>query len=231
MNYFSNEFENIFGNDYITDEFSKDYANWIRETFKSEIVKVPVRHEGMTGSGYSNLCHDNVQLLVNTYGGSSIGGFIAVNDKKIRNENTIELIYHSIWMTPENKIVDVTANNFTEDSQINFLPVEIEDSLGIQFDDIILEKRGVLVQINRNPAATNNFAKGNEFKLIQLGDDPANIYALIPFVDFQIDFICDKFNDEDKNIFLERALKKGGFRNQSSATGKTFKEILSKRKS
>jgi len=231
MNYFSNEFKNIFGNDYITDEVSKDYANWIRETFKSEIVKVPVRHEGMTGSGYSNRCHHNVQLLVNTYGGSRIGGFIVVNNIKIRNENVIELLYHSIWMTPENKIVDVTANNFTEDSQINFLPVVIEDILGIQFDDIILEKRGVLTQINKIPAATNNFAKRNDFKLIQLGDDPENIYALIPFVDFQLDFIFDKFTDDDKKFILERALKEGGFRNQSSATGKTFKEILSKRKS
>jgi hypothetical protein len=66
-------------------------------------VKVPIRKRGMTSSGKELCCHRNVNTLTDVYGGKRMIGY------SVRNtDGKVELSSHSVWITPENKLVDVT---------------------------------------------------------------------------------------------------------------------------
>jgi hypothetical protein len=232
--YFTVNFAEVFGTDYLTATHSLHYGDWLRKTFKSEIIEVEVRHDGMTGSGYQSLCHDNVVALVMTYGGARVGGFVVNDDIHIiKGEKCLRLVYHSVWLTPENKLVDVTANNFTTESSVNFLPVVIDTVTSVEFDDIYLETRGVLTSVQRDPHQTSDFAKRHDYKLIEFSNsnDSEEIYdvlALIPYSDFKLEMISDDLSSaKDRNRIINKVFDSGGFRNPSSATGKKFDEIVS----
>ena len=92
---------------------------------KSRMVKV--RRNCLTGSGKSNMCHHNVTSLVSVYRGHRVVGFIPTPE--VRN-NTRGWTFHghSVWLTPEGKMVDVTAHNFTSEDQQWFIPFLIDDA-------------------------------------------------------------------------------------------------------
>jgi hypothetical protein len=233
--YFTEDFERIFGLNYLTETHSLGFGDWLRKTFCSEIVKVGVRHEGMTGSGLQSRCHDNVDALVNIYGGSRVGGFLIDDDNEIRSERLLRLVYHSVWLTPENRLVDVTANNFTDESHVIFLPVVIDKLTSVQFDDMYLERRGVMASIERDPKQTSDFAKAQNYKTIGFHDprhpeEILEVLALIPFSEFRLDMVSyDLMPIEGEEEMKKHVFDYAGFRNPSSATGRHFDEIVSLR--
>lgn len=233
--YFTSDFERIFGRHYLTETHSLGYGDWLGKVFRSEIIQVEVRHKGMTGSGYQSECHDNVCALVQVYGGHRVGGFIVSDDTHIGDERCLELVYHSIWLTPEGQLVDVTANNFTDESHVNFMPVVVDELVSVQFDDVYIQSRGVLASIQRDDKQSSDFAKKHHFKTIGLSDplDAANILkvlALIPFEKFELSMISDDLSSQETQIALrEEVFELGGFRDPSSATGRKFDEIVSLR--
>ena len=96
----------------------------------TEVVDVPIRKKGMTGSGLSRECHSNARLLTKTYGGKVVLGFAATTNGTtltLPNEipvcdESIFFLHHSVWETPEGEMVDVTWN----DRSVNrfwFLPL------------------------------------------------------------------------------------------------------------
>jgi hypothetical protein len=80
---------------------------------------VAIRKVGMTGSGKKYDCHSNVSKLVALYGGSDIRGYEVKYDEEYK---TFCFNPHSIWKTPEGKLVDVTLN-WMEDDYVYFIPV------------------------------------------------------------------------------------------------------------
>jgi len=84
-----------------------------------KVQSVPIRKRGMTGSGRKEDCHSNVSKLVHTYGGYDVRGYYVVY-----NEPTKTFCFnpHSVWKTPEGKLVDVTLN-WIDDDYISFIPV------------------------------------------------------------------------------------------------------------
>jgi hypothetical protein len=52
----------------------------------------------------------NVEALVNRYGGSRVQGYL-IKTTKTAKGNAIAFTSHSVWRTPENKLVDVTDNS------------------------------------------------------------------------------------------------------------------------
>jgi hypothetical protein len=57
----------------------------------------------LTGSGINHDCHWNVIKLVKRYGGKRVTGFLVQEDL-----GGVIFNSHSVWLTPENKLVDVT---------------------------------------------------------------------------------------------------------------------------
>ena len=88
----------------------------------SHAIEVPVRKRGMTSSGYPNQCHSNTSLLVKKFGGCVVTGFL-----RIMSNGYLMLLCHSVWKTPEGKMVDVTLGRSKLD-KICFLPVAEYDS-------------------------------------------------------------------------------------------------------
>ena len=102
---------------------------------KSRDVKV--RRNCLTGSGKSNMCHHNVTSLVSVYRGHRVVGFMPTPD--VRNKTRgWSFICHSVWLTPEGKMVDVTAHNFTDEDEQRFIPFLIDDAYRIHVKNLFV---------------------------------------------------------------------------------------------
>jgi len=84
----------------------------------TQVMDVPRRKRGMTSSGKENECHSNVRLLTRNYGGSCILGFTVIP----WSHTGIGFLSHSVWETPEGRVVDVT-NTGNERDTTTFLPI------------------------------------------------------------------------------------------------------------
>lgn len=74
-----------------------------------KVVKVKIRKKGFSSRLPEGNCHSNVMYMVSKYGGRQVTGY-AIHDETIvgmrgRQES---IHHHSIWETPEGKLVDVT---------------------------------------------------------------------------------------------------------------------------
>jgi hypothetical protein len=72
-----------------------------------KIVEVPIRKKGFTGRMPSGNCHSNVNYLINTIGGRRVTGY-HIRKPKLPNKDGYCLFHHSVWESPEGKLVDVT---------------------------------------------------------------------------------------------------------------------------
>lgn len=91
--------------------FDEHFIKWLKKIGIKEVIKLNNRKRGLTSSGRVNDCHINVFQLVSTFGGRHKHGFL------IRGHRDINcgLIYHSAWLTPEKKLVNVTMFEHEED--------------------------------------------------------------------------------------------------------------------
>ena len=67
------------------------------------LIKVPQRKRGMTSSGQEYCCHRNVNTLIQVHGGKRMLGYSVKY-----NKYEVHIFSHSVWITPENELVDVT---------------------------------------------------------------------------------------------------------------------------
>ena len=106
---------NNLGKDKLFRKFSKEYEKHkfsierFLKIFDTKIYQVPRRKEGITSSkSYGEaMCHNNSQLL----------SHIIDNSKYVRGymisfrDNKVWLISHSVWLSPEKKMIEVTDYN------------------------------------------------------------------------------------------------------------------------
>ncbi len=111
-------------------EMTNDLPDWNRIKFfikgmgMKKVQQVPIRKVGLTGSGRLLDCHTNVSKLVYAYGGSDVRGY-EVNIHRLDGEDVgISLNPHSVWKTPEGKLVDVSLNaQGKKEDYLYFIPV------------------------------------------------------------------------------------------------------------
>jgi len=97
-----------------------------------KVQLVPIRKVGMTGSGKEYDCHSNVSKLVSVYGGKRVVGYSLEFNKEY---NEFLFSPHSVWETPEGKLVDVTLN-WKQDDEVMFLPyADIDADNGYYFSN------------------------------------------------------------------------------------------------
>lgn len=123
------------------------------------ILEVPRRKKGMTSSGAYGQCHQNVNKLVNTMGGSALRGYwVCPNHGTLGTDCTIPVedikdiyfVYHSVWINPEGKASDVTLRNFDDPYDPCFIPLHqtSDATMPIWLDIVVKEdwlKEGLLV--------------------------------------------------------------------------------------
>ena len=77
----------------------------------SDCLLVNRRKRGATSKGAYSNCHSNVQDWVDKIGGARISGWLLARIPKFLNEGVWAWIFHSIWLTPEGKLTDVTMDD------------------------------------------------------------------------------------------------------------------------
>lgn len=172
------------------------------------VIKVPHRTKGMTSSGITGRCHCNVGLLVSTYGGKHIKGYALDY-----SDGILELYWHSVWLTPEGKLVEVTGSNFDFNDFTHFIPCSEEfadPSFVCESDDLRIHEDyklpGMLVEISRK-------------------EDDVTTRELIPFKGLSLAklmYACNVIpqRKEELKQGLAKENQLGGFIEGSLATGR-----------
>ena len=171
------------------------------------VIKVPVRKNGMTGSGFKKECHVNSALLVKKYGGNVLREYLLL----LSENNIFSLFFHSVWVTPEGFAVDVTANNFSNTPDfVYFIPLCLID-----------KNRKVGIDITTHPSIVV-FEK--TFRVSKKGETDAYFESICNFKIEKLmkTYIVEVSDIFQKNEYLNLIKEQGGFRNVSTATGKAF---------
>ena len=122
-----------YGCEVVKEKYLPKFVNsFVSTSGLNRVIKVPQRKRGLTSSGKERNCHPNVQLLVDTYGGKRMVGY-EVSMNKFCDIRFFDILFHSVWMTPENKLVDVTKKDDPSilhgDEIQYFIPVSTDDIL------------------------------------------------------------------------------------------------------
>jgi len=187
---------------------------------------IPVRRNCLSGSGRKNECHSNSYALAKRFGGEAINGYsISVLVKNHKFES-IYFTDHTVWKTPENRLVDVTAHNFSEKSLGLFAPVSslldktfIFPSFHITPDYL---RTGLMVDFGHSKL---NSIVRETLKVKETSVSPSRSMLLIPASRMTPELFTipwDKFTESELADLYETA----NFSLPSTATGKYWNEII-----
>lgn len=215
--------------------------HWLREKHLHNILQVPIRRHCMTGSGIRSQCHHNVLNLVHAYGGSRIGGY-TVSAVTIQGSRYLICYSHSVWLTPEGKLADVTADNYFDNmTHSHFIPCIQDQRWTTELDDFRLkegfieskpaESKITLYILPRDNERARTLATATNSNLCHDSKDfgerasdlivevsPLNASQLLP------GWLCSNVTDTGDEQF-EGDLMDGGFSLPSKWTGKSWDEI------
>lgn len=184
-------------------------------------IDVPVRRVGLTGSGKYNQCHSNVSNLVNRYGGKRMCGYIKNPFQNFLGYT--HFISHSVWVTPEGNLADVTAHHYSKDETFNSIyPVAHDENRKIYLPEFIISNtsnkkeifasyRGLTESVQKRQKLDIHTVNYIDFlKLTFKKLDIKNLAVVLP-----------ELNGERWKEYLEC----GGFAMPSTATGKHWMQI------
>ena len=144
------ETKNTFGCEVSNDYLPKNKMELLGKIGLRNIIKVKRRKRGMTSSMKMNGCHSNVRILVEQFGGKQLVGYVIEKEK---DGIPFHIFYHSVWITPEGKVIDPTSlpEDEIKEDYTYFSPVFIyqDDGFWIEGNDIIfpndLVKKGYYI--------------------------------------------------------------------------------------
>jgi len=210
--------KDLFYCDSAINELPLYFRYWMSKHLKNIPIKVPIRRNCLTGSGVINKCHWNCHALKKVFGGNVLEGYLITN-----NEKYVKLSSHSIWITPEGKAVDVTANNYTSTDKFIYFVKLFERNKSHQNSTIIIlknyKKNGVLVDFC-NENINLKVAENLNYKLIN------NRFVNYPSSQFN----SKLFNSYSCNEnFTNEELRIADFKLPSTASNKTWNQIFNER--
>ena len=191
----------------LTETFSKQYVEWLSSIGIKEVIKLKKRKKGLTSGGTPHNCHINVFQLTSTFGGRHKHGFLVrefpselltkqVHDAQIDETDIDEhddfsdlstkdieryfigsLIYHSAWLTPENKLVCVTGDDYlardtVDDRDFNVLGTSAEyDYFFVLDNEFQEESRYYDATWHRKEIKDSEFYTQDTFKNTMQGEE------------------------------------------------------------
>ena len=87
-------------------------------------------------------CHFNVKGYVEALGGETVNGWLLCRNKQLMNVGIWLWSFHSVWLTDENELLDVTEDkNYKTNAFTTFLPdlsrrVDLEE--GVNYNNIVI---------------------------------------------------------------------------------------------
>lgn len=203
----------------LKDQIPSYAQRWIRKHNLGTTLIVPRRQNCMTASGESKKCHWNVSALTQMYGGYKLRGLSITASQRV-----CFFTCHTVWITPESRIVDVTLDN-RDDDFTPFIPFGISNqrllSSVLLLDDYI--RSGVLVNFRCDDITTRVRDTLNP-PVTTVG---CNEYFVIPASAFARDLFLTHRSDE---ISLDNdAFKVADFSLPSKFTGKYWSQIVEER--
>jgi hypothetical protein len=201
------EIFNDFGSEVSNDFLTKPQMKILRKIGLSKVLKVSKRKKGMTSSGIGGSCHSNVNKLVKRYGGKQLLGYGLMNNVGYNGKRCLQFFWHSVWMTPEGKLIDPTIsmndNNFTYFAPVVFYSNDTEWTHGMDLmfpEDF--ETNGYIMQ-------GDSEHPDDEVRPFIILDWETTIGSM------DLGYIPESINDP-----------KSGFTKPSMITGKTYDETL-----
>ena len=185
----------------------------------------PVRRNCLSGSGKEQECHANCYALSKQFGGEPVNGIsisLFMEDEKPKN---IYLTDHTVWKTPENKLVDVTAHNFSDKNLVIFAPISSLFDKKFAFPSVEVRsdylKRGVLMDFRSLKA---NAIIASMMKVEEIFESPEKSALVIPSSRMESGLFRLIENVCDDDYFAELEMS-ADFSLPSTATGKYWNEI------
>ncbi|MBC8294941.1 MAG: hypothetical protein H8E55_03980 [Pelagibacterales bacterium] len=137
--------------------FSDEVISNLNNIGMKKLLILKRRKKGLTSSGNEASCHNNVELLVASLGGKHKHGYLLegnTDDKKSIDENgkitEFLLVYHSAWLTPEEKLVCVTPREVSTSKRIDLTEDDIyfflfdgEQKQSVLYRDLIFIGRSI----------------------------------------------------------------------------------------
>lgn len=132
----------------------KQHLSALRAVSDGEIYWIERRLRGKTSEGTEGLCHVNVAYWVDKVGGSRVDGWAYVDTKEMVRAGVHIWMWHSVWQTPEGKLVDVTQNkNLEGRDKLTFC---IDKKRNTNIDEGIGYNSIIIVDNEKTLAALNN---------------------------------------------------------------------------
>lgn len=95
----------------------------IKDFIGGECVMVRKAKEREKLTGKSGFCHDNVELVISKFGGTSVGGWLLSRRPEIIENGMYVWSFHSVWMKEDGKLLDVTDDkNYAGRDKSIFVP-------------------------------------------------------------------------------------------------------------
>jgi hypothetical protein len=220
-----------YGCENITSAMPNAYRKLMKQLDVKSILKVPKRRRGLTSSGKPNHCHGNVRMLVDVFGGCEVYGYslCAMNTTSTQ----VAFIPHSVWMTPEGKLVEVINTKDEDDAKY----IWFEKIIGCTVFAPVSKLYGVS-PIGRTDnwsfVVHQNHKECGIFMLTRTGDDFSVEGTMRRFQKGKVVPFTKGFRS--KNLRKKERFRRtywdydwGGFSKPSISTGKTFKEICAER--
>jgi hypothetical protein len=215
----------IYGCDSIDCVLPTNIKFWLQKYKFSNLIAVPIRQNGLTGSGYAQQCHSNVMNLVAIYGGMRLGGFGIDEIIDSEGESYLQFFAHSVWLTPEGNAVDVTARNYSNKEFQMFIPMKTEKLWTQHLVNFCLPrnilKNGIYLNFHSNKETINT---ANELNMSYKELSDGTIYLRMPASKFNKLFLFTEYVYINKDD-IKSDFKNGGFYNQSSCTNKSWDAI------
>jgi len=116
---------NTFGCEISNDFLNKSQKKIMKKIGLGNVLRVPRRKKGMTSSGVGGCCHSNVNKLVELYGGQQLLGYVVMTNVGFMGRSCLQVMWHSVWVSPESKLVDITKSSNPNNDYTHFLPVTL----------------------------------------------------------------------------------------------------------
>mgnify|MGYP003118585936 FL=1 len=104
--------------------FTDDFLQSIKALSPHPIIKVPVRSSGGITTCTPQRCYWNSNIMMQTFGGDVVYGFIVDPAVTDRQKGSVYLLGHGCWLNPEGELVDVSPREDKTITHRYFLPVD-----------------------------------------------------------------------------------------------------------
>lgn len=203
----------------VKDHIPSYAKRWIGKHNLGTTVIVPRRQNCMTASGKSQKCHWNVSALTQIYGGYKLRGLSVTASMKM-----CFFTDHTVWITPEYRIVDVTLDNRDKDFTA-FIPFGLANqrllSSVVLLDDYI--RRGVLINFRCSDIITSVRDTLN----LPMTTFGCNEYFVLPSSRFKRELF--QTHQCDDTALDNEAFNIADFSLPSKFTGKHWSQIVEER--